>query len=139
MNWPKKYPQPKVLDNVVSAMDVYPTILQTAGITVPTHIDGQDLTPLLSGAEPQLSHDILFWDTGHEVAVRQGKWKFRFAKDDKYAKKALLKLELGEFLYDLDADPGEQNNLAKSHPQVVTRLKVKYQEWAKRNLRGSSL
>lgn len=138
MNWPKRYPQAKVLNNVVSAMDLYPTILQTAGIKVPAHIDGQDLSPLLNGAEPNLSHNILFWDTGHEVAVRQGKWKYRFAKGDQYAKRQLVELELGEFLYDLDKDPGEKHNLAKLNPKVVQHLKAKYQEWAKNNTKGSS-
>jgi len=138
VSWPQKYPNAKVLDNVVSTMDLYPTILNSAGIKAPTHIDGQDLSGLLSGEQPQLAHDILFWDTGHEVAVRQGKWKYRFAQGDQYAKRQLVKLELGEFLYDLEKDPGEKVNLLKSHPQVVSFLKSKYKTWAKNNNKGSS-
>ncbi|WOH36603.1 sulfatase-like hydrolase/transferase [Thalassotalea fonticola] len=139
VNWPQKYPTAKVLDNVVSAMDLYPTILQAADIAVPTHIDGQDLSPLLSGAKPNLSHDILFWDTGHAVGVRAGKWKYRFAKSDQYANRQQVKIELGEFLYNLDNDPGEKNNLIKDFPEVVQELKRKYLEWAKNNIKGSSL
>jgi len=139
MHWPQKYPQGKVLNNMVSTMDLYPTILSAAGITSPTHIDGQDLSPLLSGAEPKLAHDILFWDTGHAVAVRSGKWKYRVAKDGQYAKRQQVELQLGEFLYDMDNDPDEKTNLVKVHPKVVAELKNKYQAWAKNNIKGSSL
>ncbi len=133
VHWPDKYPQAKVIENVVSAMDLYPTILQATGIKAPSTIDGLDLSPLLNGQAPQLSHELLFWDTGHEVAVRDGKWKYHWAKDDIYAVKQHVELDLGEFLYNLEKDPGESINLATKHPEIVNRLKAKYQQWSKNN------
>jgi hypothetical protein len=32
-------------------------------------------------------------------------------------------------LFDLDADPGETTNLARTHPEVVERLRTLYAEW----------
>ena len=32
-------------------------------------------------------------------------------------------------LYDIDADPGESNNLAAQHPDIVSRLKAGYEDW----------
>jgi len=137
VHWPDKYPQTKVLENVVSAMDLYPTILQAAGIEAPSHIDGVDLSPLLNGKAPQLSHELLFWDSGHEVAVRDGKWKYHWAKDDLYAVKQHVELEKGEFLYNLENDPAETTNLAAKHPEIINRLKTKYQQWSKNNIAPS--
>ncbi len=138
VNWPDKYPEARVLENVVSAMDLYPTILKTAGIEAPSTIDGIDLSPLLNGKEPQYAHDLLFWDTGHEVAVRDGKWKYHCAKDDLYAVKQHVELDIGEFLYDLEKDPGESINLASKHPEILNRLKVKYLKWSKNNTAPSN-
>ena len=33
-------------------------------------------------------------------------------------------------LYDLKADPSEQNNLADAHPEIVKRLNTEYEVWA---------
>jgi len=138
-----KYQQGKVVNDVVSAMDLYPTILTAAGLTIPTHLDGQDITPVLlaqhQNNESQVVERSLFWDTGHEIAVRNGKWKYRAAFDDYYAVKQMVKLELGEFLYDLEQDPGETTNLAVKYPEVLKQLKLQYQQWAKTNQVNSQL
>jgi len=140
----KKYQQGKVLDNIVSAMDLYPTILASAGINLPKHLDGEDISPLLlkqsqSNDKGELKERNLFWDTGHEIAVRSGKWKYKAAFDDYYAEKQMVKLELGEFLYDLDNDPGETTNLAIQHPDVVVRLKSQFKAWSKANVNNSRI
>ncbi len=131
VSWPQQLPEGKVLDNVVSCMDLYPTLCAVAGAKAPAHLDGMNLTPLLTGQDPTLHHDTLIWDTGHETAVRQGKWKRRTAKDDHSAKHEMVELELGEFLYDLEADPQEQVNLAEQHPDVMNRLKQVHEDWRK--------
>ena len=41
----------------------------------------------------------------------------------------MVELETGEFLYNLDADPGEKQNLAEQHPEIVARFKNIHQEW----------
>ena len=110
-------------------MDLLPTICAAAGVPIPENLDGQNILPLLSGEAPSLQHETLIWDTGHETAVREGKWKLRIAKSNEHAKRQGVELELGEFLYDLDTDPGEANNLADAHPDVLTRLKKTHAEW----------
>ena len=41
----------------------------------------------------------------------------------------MVELELGEFLYDLEADPGESQDVAAEHPEVVARLKRLHASW----------
>ncbi len=128
-SWPKKYQNEMVNKNVVSAMDILPTICRALNIQSPDYIDGKDLSTLLSGADPSVAHDTLVWDTGHEIAVRAGKWKLHIVNDDKNAKYEMVDVEVGEFLYDLEADPGETTNLILNHPDLAENLKEFHRLW----------
>ena len=55
----------------------------------------------------------------HE-AVRHGKWKLVAEKRRQWE------------LYDLERDRSEIRNLADRHPEIVKKLKSKYEEWANR-------
>jgi arylsulfatase A-like enzyme len=136
VSWPYKYSEGTTLSNVVCGMDIFPTICAAVGIEIPANIDGIDLNPLLSGNDKDLQHDTLFWDTGHETAVRVGKWKYRMANDDSNAKYEMVEIELGEFLYDLEKDPGEITNLADQFPDVFHNLKSAHDRWRK-NIGGN--
>ena len=46
-------------DDLVSQIDLTPTILEVAGIRVPTHIEGQSLAPYLSGEKPAPRQGLL--------------------------------------------------------------------------------
>jgi arylsulfatase A-like enzyme len=126
---PGKTDSGRVVANVVSAMDILPTACRAAGVDAPARIDGIDLTPLLDGKDANLHHETLIWDIGHEYAVRDGQWKLHVAKDNKSATFEMVELEVGEFLRDLPADPGERANLADENPEVVRRLQRIYGEW----------
>ena len=114
--WQQKLPIPasSIREEVGICYDLFPTILNFVGTTVPEDhpIDGQDLSRLLTGqSDPDrraeflnhyphprrgISHFFTTW--------RQGNWKLRydyFAEGaDRYG------------LYDLISDPSESNNLA---------------------------
>jgi len=129
ISYPGIYQQGKVVNNVVSGMDILPTICSMTGIEQQGYIDGKDLSPLLSGSSTAIGHDTLVWDTGLEVAVRSGNWKMHIAEKDGHAKYEMVDLELGEFLYDLETDPGETTNLKNQYPDVFKSLKKIHTEW----------
>ncbi len=131
VSWPARFEQGVVRDNVVSAMDVLPTVCRAAGAAAPGHIDGMDLTALLNGEDPALHHETLVWDTKKETAVRQGDWKLKTATDKSSADHEMVELELGEFLYNLKEDPGEENDVAGEYPEVFQRLKAVHARWSK--------
>jgi len=135
ISFPEKFSKEKLTNNVISAMDILPTICSITGIPEPEYIDGIDLNPLLTGADPSIHHDTLIWDTGLETAVRVGKWKLRTAKSDEHAKYEMVELELGEFLYDLSTDPGEQVNLKEQYPDIFNNLKAIYEKWSEEMIR----
>lgn len=129
ISWPGHLAEGRVHYNVVSAMDVLPTICSVARVAPPEHLDGINLRQLLTGEELSLHHETLVWDTGHETAVRHGKWKLKTAKSRQHADNQMVDLELGEFLYDLEADPGETLDVAAKHPEMFARLKAMHKSW----------
>jgi arylsulfatase B len=129
VSWPGHFEDGRVRYNVVSSMDLLPTICSVADVGKPEHLDGIDISELLSGNNESLHHETLVWDTVHETSVRHGKWKLKTAADRQHADNQMIDLELGEFLYDLDSDPGEAKDLSKDQPEVFARLKEMYQSW----------
>ena len=127
--YPGHFQEGQISNNIISAMDILPTVCKIAQVQVPDYVNGLDLSPLLKSENTDLGHDTLHWDTGHEAAVRAGKWKYRMAADDKNAQYEMVEIELGEFLYDLEADPGEKTNLAEKHPGILNELKKSHERW----------
>ncbi|HEX9793051.1 MAG TPA: sulfatase-like hydrolase/transferase [Planctomycetota bacterium] len=127
--WPGRIQAGTVRDEMVSALDLYPTICTAAGATAPQHLEGFDLRPLLRGGDEAWPARTLFWDTGKETAVRSGNWKLRTAMDKSHADYEMVELELGTFLYDLQADPGESTDLSAAEPERLAELLATQRAW----------
>lgn len=100
--WPAALPEARTVDAMVSALDLFPTLVTAAGgvIDKSINLDGVDLAPFLNGKTDQPPHEVLMWMHTVGRAMRSGDWK-------------LLRLpDRLPMLYDLSADPGEQNDLA---------------------------
>jgi arylsulfatase A-like enzyme len=64
LEWPAKIKRPRVIDVPCVTSDIYPTLLEIAGVKVanqPT-LDGVSLLPLLEGRMAQRPQPIGFWD-----------------------------------------------------------------------------
>ena len=100
-------------DELMTAMDVLPTLAKLAGAKAPTDrtIDGKDIAPILLGTPgAKTPHEAFYYYARSNLrAVRSGKWKLHVP---------------GPQLYDLDKDIGEKKNVAKQHPEVVRRLQA---------------
>ena len=120
VRWPGRVPAGRVSDAVIATIDFLPTFAHLAGFEIPDDrvIDGIDQTGLLLG-ETEKGRDSFLYE---KAGVRQGKWKYLRATHGElsYAK-AEPRQEVVE-LYDLDADIGEQVNLAQQYPEKVREL-----------------
>jgi len=124
VRWPGKVPAGRTCDELITSMDLMPTLSRLAGTTEPRDrvIDGKDIRPLLAGEDGASSPHEAFWYYQFKKleAVRKGKWKLHFAKGKPFT-------EGGEplnELYDLENDIGESHNVFDQHPEVVEELKA---------------
>lgn len=80
MRWPGKIRAARVCDELVTAMDLLPTIASLVDAKLPTHrLDGKDVWPLVSGVAPASPHDVFYYYAGSDLhAIRSGDWKLHF-------------------------------------------------------------
>ena len=113
VRWPGKAKPGQVRDELVSAVDVMPTLLEAGGIALPEGLAGQPLQPLLRGDKAPSWRKHLFTEMNFHTANMY--FPQRTVRDEQF--KLLLNLAPGAGqtaveLYDLEADPGESKNLA---------------------------
>lgn len=114
--WPGRIPAGSTCRELVTLMDLYPTLALLAGAEVPQDrvIDGRDIRPLLFDRPDATSpHDAFYYYYVDRLqAVRSGPWKLYLPSSED----APLRL------FHLHNDLRESDNLASERPKVVTRL-----------------
>lgn len=104
-------------------LDLFTTGVKLAGAEVPKDrdIDGHDLMPLLLGKEEKARDSFFFYRDDQLWAVRMGKWKLHYVTKSGYGKDLAVKHD-PPLLFDLDADPSEQFDVADKNPKVVQEI-----------------
>ncbi len=116
-------------DALSAHLDIFPTLAEITGATlgedVKKQVEGRSLWPLLNNPKAEWADRTLV----HHV----GRWAKGKAADSKYAKCAIqnarFSLVNNTELYDLKADPGEQNNVSADHPDIAASLRATYDRW----------
>lgn len=122
VKWPGKISPGTVTNQVASTMDWTATILFAGGAKPRKNfpLDGKNLMPVLLGKQENVNR-ILYWRTFQrrkQHAIRMGNWKY-------------LNDEKNEYLFKLDEDEQEKNDLKAQYPAVFKKLKKKYAAWEK--------
>jgi arylsulfatase A-like enzyme len=122
VRWPGKVPAGRVSDAIFATVDFMPTFASLGGFQLPTdrRIDGIDQSALLLGKRDAGREHFYY----HDAGVREGKWKYLKANAHFYGYAIEDDRKKVEELYDLDADLGEQNNLAEKFPKKVAELRA---------------
>ncbi len=116
----------QVSDEPISTIDIYPTLLELAGIPAPEATDGKSLVPLWTGGS--LNRDSLYWhfpcyigNGSPSSAMRKGDYKI------------IESFESGKVeLYDLSKDPEERRDLAIKEPELTASLYNDLKDWQAR-------
>ena len=134
MRWPDKINPGRVISNIASTMDIFPTIAQIIGKKkINNKIDGVSLLPLIEGIPGANPRDELYYYYGENlIAIRKNNHKLVFP----HVYRSYDNVEPGENLhpgaysqgrsglelYDLDTDIEESTDISKQFPAIVNEL-----------------
>jgi len=128
VSWPGVIKAGTTTEVPVNTMDFFPTFVHAAGGNTDAieQLEGLDLRPVFDAADT-LERDALYWHFPHnrmEVklymgsVILEGDWKF-------YQSLGLKK----DALFNLKDDPMETKNIIADHPERVTALRKKLNQW----------
>ncbi len=138
VSWPGRYPE-RTSALTVHFTDVVPTLAEICALELPEslNLDGGSFAGVLRGDDsiPHLpAYRFWQWNRGvpfysHNAAVREGKWKL-------VRPPVTRELVFGEspakpMLFDTDADPREEVDLATEEPLQYNVMRVKLEQWAR--------
>ncbi len=128
IRWPGKVKPASRCEVPILSTDVFPTLLEVAGLKPVPGVpeDGESFVPLLTG-EGKLKREAVFFHYPNYAfhkknrlggAIRKGNYKLIRFYDDESVE-----------LYDLEADPGERNDLAGTNPGKARELRAELDRW----------
>jgi arylsulfatase A-like enzyme len=141
VSWPGRLPQSEMQSRVVSAMDVFPTVVTLAGGHPAPDLDGRVLLPNLVGTPMDAVHDHLCFADGKGTwSIRQGDWKlisspgwnhlsYRLDAKNIAHRSDDVVYPAGLVLFNLKEDIGETTDLAPRYPERVQAMKTLYETW----------
>ena len=125
---PGRVPSGEVREQVVTSLDLLPTIAHFTGATLPPReLDGANLATVLASGTTPSPHPQLHWVYGNYWVVREAHWKILGdVSDDSLA------------LYDLTKDPGEQHDVSSQNREVTSYLIGRHNEWIRSTMQEAS-
>ena len=115
VRWPGKVKPGTVVTPVAAAIDLYPTLIDLAGIkrVGDRPFDGISLAPWLLGKQVPAPDRVLFSHWAGRVSARDQRFR----------------LDAAGQLFDLTTDPGQHKNVAAENPEVAKRLAAAVARW----------
>ncbi|MFL2937474.1 MAG: sulfatase [Opitutales bacterium] len=130
--------------DVVSSIDLFPTVLAATGARTPKDLPGLNLLENLKNEKAIKRKGIFGESFAHDIAdvenpedslifrwTIEGKWKLLLTYDGEVNRYQSThpRTEKRPQLFNLIKDPQEEKNLAKDNPEVVARLAAKIAKW----------
>ena len=126
MRWPARIPANQENEELVTSMDLLPTLASYCGYEVPKDriIDGHDVTDILEGQSIASPTKVFYYYQKQQLqAVRWRNWKYHLPLQERIKGPHLPDTEVGEArLYDLDSDLSETENVIDRYPEVVRQM-----------------
>lgn len=125
---PGTIPAGSVSDQMLSTLDILPTIAHYTDIALPDDriYDGFDVSALLEGRTSKSPRNTLFFYSAASMdidGIRLGDWKYLNRGYKPEARQKPHESELCEKLFNLRDDIGEKKNLFSAYPEKVEELK----------------
>lgn len=118
IKWPEKVQKNIVVNNFLSSLEIFPTLLAASGIEKPDSLilDGFNILPLLTGKDTTLERNEMYWEAREKIAARVGNWKMVDNIDEKG-------------FYNLSEDISEKKDLTQQHPDEFEKIIQKFKNW----------
>jgi arylsulfatase A-like enzyme len=115
VRWPGKIAPGTKIRPIAGAIDLLPTIADLAGVAIPAGkpLDGISHKAALGGATPPATDRMLLNHWSGKFSVRSQRFR----------------LDAAGKLYDLDADPGQERDVARDHPAEAERMAKALEGW----------
>jgi len=121
--WPGTIEPGRVSGEVVSTLDLFPTLAGLAGAQKPDNLEGEDLAPVLYGEAGLPGERELYWEFyGTQRAFRQGAMKWTKVSDE-------------GGLFNLEWHPGEGRDVSSLQPGHLQRMQEQWRAWDAKNAR----
>jgi iduronate 2-sulfatase len=102
-----------VRNEIISSVDIYPTLMELCGVKSPAEIDGKSFAPLLRNPKSNTWQNAAYSYYNHGITVRNDRYRLT-----RYFRKQEPVVEL----YDHQTDPFEEHNVALKYPHIVNEL-----------------
>jgi arylsulfatase A-like enzyme len=132
MRWPGKIKAGTEMEQIMTVMDVLPTLAEAAGIDTRNKfkLDGRSMWPAISEGKKEPREDYVFFGSeipnyGHfNLTAFNDEWKLVQEIDQDQ-----LSTTVTNYLFKIDEDPNEYINLAQQYPEVVQELSEEIRDW----------
>ena len=132
LRWPQAVPAGQKMTQIMTAMDVFPTLADAAGVEAQNErkFDGQNMWPAIENDITVPRQDLVYFASetpiyGHfNLTAFNEEWKLVQEIDQDQ-----LATTVTNHLFRIKDDPYEYNNLAQAHPEVVRNLAEKIRNW----------
>lgn len=138
IKYPAHIPAGKTIHTPINGIDLLPTFAHLAKVALPSKkIDGKNIIHQLTGASKKMAHEAYYFymNKNQLEAVMTDRWKLVLPHSFNSlngkvegvdgALAAYEKIDVPLALYDLKYDEKEIENIAKSHPNIVSILQSK--------------
>jgi arylsulfatase A-like enzyme len=126
LSWPDRIFRGVRKPALISTVDLFPTLLEFAGIASPSNRRGRSLQPFLDGAAPEHATPVIMQADSFRrkdqivhssaSALRNDSWHyFRQGEEEK--------------LFAIERDPDERHDVAREHPELLRRFRAEVERW----------
>ena len=122
ISYPSKLPQGAIRNQIITAMDWFPTVLDLCDIKQKANspkLDGHNIVPVIKDKKANSNYSRLHFAWGNQWAVREEAWKLIGNKNNSNMS-----------LHNLSDKKPEVINYAKDKPDIVKHLLSLHKSWA---------
>lgn len=136
VHYPARF-EPKRIEQRVSIMDLFPTLLEILNISTPADLDALSLVPLLEGKSDS-RHEYLLAELYARQDLGESELRSITKNEWKYINAEPSRGRIPSALFKLDEDPNEERDLLEENPQTVGKFKERLNLFAGQSIQRST-